>query len=70
MHQQPQGPTTIFKIRQILNLLFIILGIVGAAVNAYGQWLIHDERTKMMGIVIVIIAMAIKMAECVLRYMK
>lgn len=70
MHQQPQGPTTIFKIRQILNLLFIILGIVGAAVNAYGQWFIHDERTKMMGIVIVIIAMAIKMAECVLRYMK
>ena len=70
MHQQPQGPTTIFKIRQMLNLLFIFFGIVGAAVNAYGQWFIHDERTKMMGIVIVIIAMAIKMAECVLRYMK
>ncbi len=70
MHQQPQGPTTIFKIRQILNLLFIITGIIGAAVNAYGQWYLHDERTKMMGIVIVIIAMAMKMAECVLRYMK
>ena len=70
MHQQPQGPTTIFKIRQILNLLFIIIGIIGAGVNAYGQWFTHDERTKMMGIVIVIIAMAIKMAECVLRYMK
>lgn len=70
MHQQPQNPTTIFKIRQILNLLFIIIGIIGACVNAYGQWFIHDERTKMMGIVIVIIAMAIKMAECVLRYMK
>ena len=70
MHQQPQGPTTIFKIRQILNLLFIIIGIIGAGVNAYGQWGAHDERIKMMGIVIVIIAMAIKMAECVLRYMK
>ena len=70
MHQQPQGPTTIFKIRQILNLLFIITGIIGAAINAYGQWFAHDERIKMMGIVIVIIAMAIKMAECVLRYMK
>ena len=70
MHQQPQGHTTIFKIRQILNLLFIVIGIIGAGVNSYGQWFIHDERTKMMGIVIVIIAMAIKMAECVLRYMK
>ena len=70
MHQQPQGHTTIFKIRQILNLLFIVISIIGAGVNAYGQWFIHDERTKMMGIVIVIIAMAIKMAECVLRYMK
>ena len=70
MHQQPQGHTTIFKIRQILNLLFIVIGIIGAGVNAYGQWFAHDERTKMMGIVIVIIAMAIKMAECVLRYMK
>lgn len=70
MHQQPQDPTTIFKIRQILNLLFIVIGIIGACVNAYGQWYAHDERIKMMGIVIVIIAMAIKMAECVLRYMK
>jgi hypothetical protein len=70
MHSKQEGPTTIFKIRQILNLLFIVFGIIGAAVNAYGQWFIHDERTKMMGIVIVIIAMAIKMAECVLRYMK
>lgn len=70
MHSKPEGPTTLFKVRQILNLLFIIVGIAGAAINAYGQWILHDERTKMMGIVIVIIAMAMKMAECVLRYMK
>ena len=70
MHLKPEGPTTIYKIRQILNLLFIIIGIAGAAINAYGQWYLHDERTKMMGVVIVIIAMAMKMAECVLRYMK
>ncbi len=70
MHSKPEGPTTLFKVRQILNLLFIIVGIAGAAINAYGQWVLHDERTKMMGIVIVIIAMAMKMAECVLRYMK
>jgi len=70
MHSKPEGPTTIFKIRQILNLLFIIIGIAGAGINAYGQWFAHDERIKMMGIVVVVIAMAMKMAECVLRYMK
>lgn len=69
-HAKPSAKhDTLFKIRQILNLLFIVIGIIGAAITGYGQYALQDERTKMMGIVIVVIAMAMKMAECVLRFM-
>ena len=69
-HTNPNKVSTIFKIRQILNLLFIVIGIIGAAMNGYGQWVTHDEKLKLMGIIVVVIAMAMKMAECVLRYRK
>lgn len=69
-HNNPNKKGYIFKIRQILNLLFIVIGIIGAGMNAYGKWVSHDDKLTLMGIIVVVIAMAMKMAECVLRYIK
>ena len=58
---------TIYKIRQILNALFMVLCIIGCIMycGVFG-----DERTSMMGAIIAIIAVAMKMAECILRFIK
>ncbi len=69
-HTRPEGSTTLFKIRQVLNVLFILLAIAGVAVHVYGKWYAGSTRMEMMGGVIVVIAISIKMAECVLRYKK
>lgn len=62
-HTRPQeGRGRYFVVRQILNLLFMVIALVG--VGLYLWW------NEMSGIIIVIIAMAFKMAECVLRYLK
>lgn len=62
-HTRPQdGHGRYFVVRQILNLLFMVIALVG--VGLYLWW------NEMGGIIIVIIAMAFKMAECVLRYLK
>lgn len=60
---------TIFKIRQVLNLLFIVIGVVGAGMVAYGKYFSNNDRTVWMGIIIFIIGMSMKMSECVLRVM-
>lgn len=62
-HTRPQdGHGRYFVVRQILNLLFMVIALVG--VGLYLWW------NEMGGIIIVIIGMAFKMAECVLRYLK
>lgn len=62
-HTRPQdGRGRYFVVRQILNLLFMVIALVG--VGLYLWW------NEMGGIIIVVIAMAFKMAECVLRYLK
>ncbi len=58
--EQPQN-RTVFIIRQILNVIFMIGAVVGAAM----YWL-QPEPT--MGILVVMTAMFFKMAECVLRF--
>lgn len=57
---KPKG--RFFMLRQILNLLFMIIAVVGVV-----MYLCYDQ-TK--GTIVVIIAMAFKMSESVLRYIK
>lgn len=52
---------TVFVIRQILNIIFIIGAIIGAVLYWY-----QPEPT--MGILVIMTAMFFKMAECVLRF--
>lgn len=62
-HRKPEdakGP--FFMLRQIFNILFMIVGVVGAYMYFKGN--------EAMGIVVFVIAMAFKMAECALRFKK
>lgn len=62
-HRKPQKERDrFFVVRQILNVLFMIGAIAGCIV-----YLKVNDR---MGAVLIIIAMAFKMAECVLRFKK
>ena len=63
-HTRPVGKTWIFKLRQILNILFMVTGVAAAVM--YSGW-VGEGRTVMMGAVLGVIAISIKMAECVLR---
>lgn len=63
-HSHPVGKTWVFKLRQILNVLFMLTGI--AAAIMYSGW-VGGGRIVMMGAVLGVIAISIKMAECVLR---
>lgn len=63
VHRKPEkerGP--FFVIRQILNIIFIILGVAGC--------FYYVKINEQMGIILFIIAMAFKMAECMLRFKK
>lgn len=63
--EEPQAPRRgiVFIIRQILNILFMILALIGAII----YWVQDDS---MMGIIIIITAVFFKMAECTLRAFK
>lgn len=66
-HKRPKKEySIIFKIRQILNVLFMVIGVIGAVM--YSGW-IGDGRIEMMGAVLAVIAISMKMAECVLRFL-
>lgn len=61
-HRKPENQKGgFYKLRQIFNVIFMI----GAVIGAFVYW--KDET---MGAVIIITAMAFKMAECVLRFKK
>lgn len=66
-HTNPNAPRSgvVFIIRQVLNVLFMILGVTGAVMFC---GLVGDERTEMQGAIIAMIAVFLKMAECVLRF--
>ena len=65
-HRKPSSKQdSVFKIRQILNVIFIILAIVGCLM--YSGLLGGDERTEMQGAIVAVIAIAFKFAECMLR---
>lgn len=62
-HRKPDdGRGSFFMLRQLFNILFMIIGVIGAYMYFKG-----DEA---MGIIVFIIAMAFKMAECALRFVK
>ena len=60
--EEPRSKT-VFVIRQVLNIIFII----GAVVGCILYW-VQPEPT--IGILVVMTAMFFKMAECVLRFKK
>lgn len=53
----------VFIIRQMLNIIFMIGAVVGAAL----YWFQPEET---LGILVIMTAMFFKMAECVLRFRK
>lgn len=61
-NEKPQK-TTIFYIRQALNIIFMIGAVIGCILYWY-----QPEPT--LGILVVMTSMFFKMAECVLRFKK
>jgi len=51
-----------FKLRNILNIAFIILALAGMGIYLF--------KSQSIGGPIIIVAIAIKMLECILRYMR
>lgn len=60
-HRRPEDDKY-FKIRNTLNIIFIIGAIVGMAV-----FYLHDRT---MGTIIILTAMAFKIAECCFRFIR
>ena len=56
-----------FKIRQVLNLLFMIIAIIGCLIYID---VIHLDNYEIKGAIVVVIAVMIKMAECMIRMLK
>lgn len=53
---------TIFKIRQILNIVFMVGAVVGVIIYLVGD--------KFIGTVVILCAMAFKMMEYIIRFMR
>lgn len=62
-HRKPdEGKGVLFILRQVFNVLFMVVGVIGAY--------LYFKGNDAMGIVVFVIAMAFKMAECALRIKK
>ena len=67
-HRRPEKIHDInFKIRQVLNVLFMVVAIVGCLMYT---GVLGGNDNEMKGAIVVIIAVLIKMAECMLRLLK
>lgn len=57
----------VFHIRQVLNVLFMLTALVGALMycGVMGEGVVTRQ-----GIIVIVIAVSIKMAECMLRFKK
>ena len=62
MHRNDRQEDKYLKLRNILNTIFVVGAAAGMAVYFWG------DRT--IGTIIILVSMAIKMLECVLRFMK
>ncbi len=67
-HTRPKPiRNTVFYIRQVLNILFMLTAIAGALMYCG----VMGKGVEMrQGIIVIIIAVSIKMAECMLRFKK
>lgn len=67
-HRRPEKIHDInFKIRQVLNVLFMVVAIVGCLMYT---GVLGGNDNEMKGAIVVIIAVLIKMAECMIRLLK
>lgn len=57
----------VFHIRQVLNVLFMLTGIAGVMMYC---GLMGEGLVERQGIIVIVIAVSIKMAECMLRFWK
>lgn len=57
--QEPEGRDKYFKLRNVLNIIFMIGAVIGCAVFYY-----YDH---IVGTIIIFVAMAFKFVECALR---
>lgn len=61
-HRKTEESDMFFLIRQVLNILFMIGAVIGC--------FIYLKVNDTMGTIVIVIAMAFKMAEYVLRFKK
>lgn len=61
-HRQEKGGDKYIVLRNILNIIFMVVALIGIIVYFYG-----NQNT---GTIIILIAMAFKIVECVFRFMK
>lgn len=67
-HRRPEKIHDInFKVRQVLNVLFMVVAIVGCLMYT---GVLGGNDNEMKGAIVVIIAVLIKMAECMIRLLK
>ncbi|MBO4826257.1 MAG: hypothetical protein J5506_03330 [Prevotella sp.] len=62
MHRNDRKEDKYLKVRNILNTIFVVGAAVGMGVYFWGS--------RTVGTIIILVSMAIKMVECVLRFMK
>lgn len=60
--EQDERPDRYLKLRNILNLIFMIGAIIGVSIYLWGN--------STVGTIIILGAMVFKMVECVYRYKK
>lgn len=60
--RKPRSRDRHFAIRQVLNIIFMLMAVVGVCL-----YLLSD---KTVGTIVVLIAIVVKMAECVLRMLR
>ena len=61
-HRRDASNDKYFKIRNVLNIIFMIGAVVGMAVFYF--------HNRTMGTIIIITAMVFKMAECCFRFLR
>ncbi len=62
MHRNNRQEDRYLKTRNILNTIFVVGAVIGMAIYFWGN--------RTVGTIVILVSMAIKMVECVLRFMK